>query len=134
MKLKYDAKWKHLNVRQERSFDYIENVKEEQGKSFIKWFDTYMCKPKYKKAIFKISVPNGYEDISGYRICGTDYVVHKTWGVKAPNCWSVTHYPTGLLIGSPGGSRQNIIDNCVRQFYKIFVNPEITHKCKIINQ
>ena len=35
MKIEYDAKWKHLNIRQERSFDYIENVEEEQGKEFL---------------------------------------------------------------------------------------------------
>lgn len=133
MKIEYDAKWKHLNIRQERSFDYIENVEEEQGKEFVKWFDTYMHNPKYKKTTFKIVVPDGYDEMSGYHIDGSDYVVHKTWGVETPNCWSVTHYPTGLLVGSSGSSRQNIIDNCVRQFYKIFINPEITHKYKIIN-
>ena len=131
MKLEYDTKWNHLNITQERSFDYIENVEEEQGKAFIKWFDTYMCKPKYKKIDYNISMPHGLIKVNTYKIIGTDYVIH-----RVGNFWKIIYYPTGFAVSMAPlqKTRQKAINNWVLQFYKIFVNPEITHKCKIINQ
>lgn len=113
---------KNVEIRTERSFDYIECENEKEARLFLSFANRVLQNPKYKKVEFlKFINTNEYKKSKGYLLETTPFIIYKNDNNKS---WYMYHYPTGKsLHGYFGtGTREDATHNLINiyMFYKCY--------------